>query len=199
MYYKKLILVTSPPASGKTHISKKLAENLKHVVYLDKDTLIKLSNVIFEVAGEENNRSSQFFEDHVRNPEYDVVLDLAFEALQYEDLVLINAPFTREVRDEKWMNDLRKKLSKIGAKLCVVWVQTSLEVCRQRMIARNSERDTWKLAHWDEYVSTRDYSIPTTIKLESDPDSLLIFKNDNEKEYEESMKEIVGRLTKDLD
>lgn len=41
---KKMILVTSPPACGKTYISKQLAKNLKHVVYLDKDTLIPLSN-----------------------------------------------------------------------------------------------------------------------------------------------------------
>ena len=39
---KKLILVTSPPACGKTYISKQLAKRLKHVVYLDKDTLITL-------------------------------------------------------------------------------------------------------------------------------------------------------------
>ena len=36
---KKLILVTSPPACGKTFVSMKLAEALSHVVYLDKDTL----------------------------------------------------------------------------------------------------------------------------------------------------------------
>jgi tRNA A37 N6-isopentenylltransferase MiaA len=39
---KKLILVSAPPASGKTYVSMKLAENLKHVVYLDKDTLVPL-------------------------------------------------------------------------------------------------------------------------------------------------------------
>ena len=50
---KKLILVTSPPASGKTYISKLLAERLKHVVYLDKDTLITLSKHIFAVAGQQ--------------------------------------------------------------------------------------------------------------------------------------------------
>lgn len=37
---KKLILVTSPPACGKTYVAKALAKNLKHIVYLDKDTLI---------------------------------------------------------------------------------------------------------------------------------------------------------------
>ena len=52
---KKLILVVSPPACGKPFISKKLAENLKHVVYLDKDTLVPLSNVVFDCANQERN------------------------------------------------------------------------------------------------------------------------------------------------
>ena len=43
---KKLILVTSPPACGKTFISKKLAKALTNCVYLDKDTLIVLSKQI---------------------------------------------------------------------------------------------------------------------------------------------------------
>ena len=47
---KKLILVTSPPACGKTYISKALAKRLQHVVYLDKDTLITLSKQIFVVV-----------------------------------------------------------------------------------------------------------------------------------------------------
>lgn len=59
---KKLILVTSPPACGKTFISRKLAKALPNCVYLDKDTLIVLSKQIFKVAGEEYNRSSDFFQ-----------------------------------------------------------------------------------------------------------------------------------------
>ena len=35
---KKMILVTSPPGCGKTRLSKRLASELPHVVYLDKDT-----------------------------------------------------------------------------------------------------------------------------------------------------------------
>lgn len=191
---KRLILVTSPPACGKTYISKKLAENLKHVVYLDKDTLIGLSNVIFDVAGEERNRSSQFFEDNIRNPEYEVVVALALEALIYDDIVLINAPFTREVRDTEYMNNLKDKLIKYNTKLTVVWVQTSPEVCRQRMIERNSDRDTWKIEHWDEYMATRDFSIPENIDDPSVVDDFLIFKNSSDEEYSQSMKEIVDIL-----
>ncbi len=191
---KRLILVTSPPACGKTFISQMLAKNLEHIVYLDKDTLIDLSNVAFDVAGEERNRSSEFFETHLRNVEYEVVLNLALEALQYEDLVLINAPFTREVRDPEYMRSLKKKLMPYHAKLTVVWVQTSLDVCYKRMVERNSERDTWKLAHWDEYIATRDFSIPECLRGSDSVDDLLIFKNSSDEEYEDSMKKIVPYL-----
>ncbi len=189
---KRLILVTSPPACGKTYISKKLAENLKHVVYLDKDTLIGLSNVVFDVAGQERNRSSAFFEKYIRNPEYDVIVALALEALQYDDIVLINAPFSREVRNQDYMNGLKEKLKKYGARLTVVWVETSLEVCRQRMAARNSERDTWKLAHWDEYIATQDFSIPKNLDDPAVIDDLLVFQNSSDEEYADSMKKILG-------
>ena len=84
-----MILVTSPPACGKSFVTDKLARALKNCVYLDKDSLLVLSAQIFKVAGEPNNRSSQFFEDNVRNYEYDAILEVAFEALKYNDYVLI--------------------------------------------------------------------------------------------------------------
>ena len=101
MKVKKMILVTSPPACGKTYISKQLARNLKHVVYLDKDTLIPLSNRVFAAAGEEINRSSKFFEENIRDYEYETIVDIGVEALEYDDIVLINAPFTKEVHNEE--------------------------------------------------------------------------------------------------
>lgn len=149
---KKLILVTSPPACGKTYISKKLAEELAHVVYLDKDTLIVLSNQIFKVAGQECNRSSEFFEKNIRDYEYEAILAIGLEALVYDDIVLINAPFTREIRDKAYIDDLRKRIEKYNARLTVIWVVTDPEVCRRRMIERNSPRDKWKLENWDEYI-----------------------------------------------
>ena len=86
---KKLILVTSPPACGKTYISKQLAMKLKHVVYLDKDTLICLSKQIFTVAHQEYNRSSDFFEENIRNYEYDAIVALALEAIEYAEVLLL--------------------------------------------------------------------------------------------------------------
>lgn len=188
---KRMILVTSPPASGKTFVSQQLAKKLPHIVYLDKDALIPLSNRVFHVAGEENNRSSDFFEEHIRNFEYEAILDIGFEALEYEDLVLINAPFTREVRDNEYIKNLRTKLASRGAELVVIWVVTDIEVSRKRMIARNSPRDTWKLANWDEYVAGRDYSTPDIPALSG---CLVKFFNSNTVEFNESMERITKFL-----
>jgi tRNA uridine 5-carbamoylmethylation protein Kti12 len=191
---KKLILVTSPPACGKTFISKQLSKTLKHVVYLDKDTLIILSKQIFKVAGEPYNRSSNFFEENIRDYEYETVVALALEALDYDDIVLINAPFTEEIRDLDYINNLKTKLKDKNARLVVVWVETSIEVCRQRMITRNSDRDSWKLEHWDEYISSCDFSIPSSLDDPNVVDDLLIFKNSSQTEYEDSLKSIVEIL-----
>lgn len=188
---KRLILVTSPPASGKTFVSKQLAKNLKHVVYLDKDTLITLSKQIFAVANQDYNRSSNFFEENIRDYEYEVIVDLALEALTYDDIVLINAPFSREVRNTQYMANLREVLLQRDARLTVIWIQTDVEVCRQRMIKRDSERDLWKLNNWKEYISDVNFNIPTELNDPKHKDDLLIFKNSSDEEFNVSMKEIL--------
>lgn len=191
---KKLILVSSPPACGKTFVSKQLATALHHVVYLDKDTLIPLSRQIFAVAGQEYNRSSEFFNRCIRDYEYETIVALALEALNYDDIVLINAPFTREIRDTAYISRLKARLAEKAATLVVVWVETSVEVCHQRMVARNSDRDTWKLAHWDEYISGCDFSIPKSLDDPAVKDDLLIFKNSSDEEFQASLRETVDIL-----
>lgn len=191
---KRLILVTSPPASGKTFVSQQLAKRIPNIVYLDKDALIPLSNRVFMAGGEPINRSSQFFEDNIRNFEYEAILNIGFEAMEYSDMVLINAPFTREVRDNNYIRDLRTKLAGRGAELLLIWVVTDIEVSHKRMLARNSPRDTWKLAHWDEYVAGRDYSTPDLPALSG---CLIKFFNSNNVEFNESMERISKFLLED--
>ena len=85
---KKLVLVTSPPACGKTFVTKKLAKAMKNCVYLDKDPLIVLSKQIFKVGHEEYNRSSNFFEREIRDSEYDCIMEMLRDALEYKDTLL---------------------------------------------------------------------------------------------------------------
>lgn len=188
---KKLILVTSPPACGKTYVSRKLADALTHVVYLDKDTLIPLSRQIFVAAGQEYNRSSPFFGKYIRDYEYEAIVALAMEALSYDDIVLINAPFTREIRDIGYIRRLKGQLAEKVASLVVIWVETSVEVCHQRMIARHSDRDTWKLAHWDEYIAGCDFSVPSALDDPAVRDDLLVFPNSSQEEFADSLRRTV--------
>ncbi len=189
-----MILVTSPPASGKTYVSKKLAERLDHVVYLDKDSLIPLSKKVFEVAGEEYNRSSEFFERYIRDAEYEAIVGIAMEALDYADMVLINAPFSKEVRNRRYMEDMQETLSAKEATLSVIWVKTDIDVVKRRMEERGSDRDKWKLENWDAYIAECDFSIPETIER----DSLLIFENSNDREFHESMAKVTAFLEGEL-
>lgn len=191
---KKLIIVTSPPACGKTFISKELSKRLKHVVYLDKDTLIPLSKQIFAVAGQPYDRSSNFFKENIRNYEYDCIVALALEALDYDDIVLINAPFTREIRDIDYINNLRSKLAEKNAKLVSIWVKTSPEIVHERMIKRNSDRDTWKLTHWDEYIAGCNFTVPEALDNPDVNGDFFVFNNDNDEEFEASMKACIDML-----
>lgn len=191
---KKMIFVASPPACGKTRLSKRLASALKHVVYLDKDTLIPLSHQIFKVVGEPCDRSSQFFEENIRDYEYEAILALGFEALRYADTVLINAPFTKEIRDPEYIAGLRERLAEYDAKLCAIWIVTDIDVCKARMMKRKSDRDTWKMEHWDEYVKRLDFSIPEALRLECQPDSLLLYYNSNDELADASFARILPIL-----
>lgn len=192
---KKLIIVSAPPASGKTYVSMKLAENLKHVVYLDKDTLVPLSNVAFNVAHEPNDREGPFFEQYLRDVEYQVILNMALDALRYDDIVLINAPFTKEIHDPAYIDALRKELENdYQAHLAIVWILCSVETVHQRMIERNSPRDTFKLADWDKYVKSQHFEVPTWLKKEDDPYSLILFDNNSEASFARSMKEVTALL-----
>ena len=190
---KKLILITSPPACGKTYVAKNLAKALNNCVYLDKDDLIILSRKIFEVAGEPFDRSSDFFHKWIRDAEYDAIMEVGLDALNYNDTVILNAPFKKEIRDQKWLQDTREKLAKLNAELVLIWIHTDIEVVHQRMVSRNSERDTQKIEHWDEYVATQDYTAP------KDVPEMFVFENSSEDEFEKSigkaMNHIRGKIT----
>jgi predicted kinase len=184
---KKLILVTSPPASGKTTLAKALGKAMCETVYLDKDTLIPLSKKIYEVAGEPYNRDSEFFEKNIRDLEYKVILDFAAEAIQFDSNVIINAPFSREIRNPGTMQEMRKRFLQYEARLCVIWIKCSVETTHQRMLKRNSDRDTWKLANWEEYVKTENFDPPEI-------EDLLIYENDNDELAKESFTKLLQKL-----
>ena len=188
---KHFILITSPPACGKTRLAKRLASAIENVVYLDKDTLIPLSKQIFKVAGKPYNRSSKFFQKHIRDYEYDVIIDLGMEAIKYADTVIINAPFSKEVRDDAFISNFKERLEGAGAKLLVIWISATPELCKYRMVKRKSDRDKWKIEHWDEYIKSVNFDAPN---LSSD--ELFVHKNSTDEEADEHFARLLEFIKK---
>lgn len=103
------------------------------------------------------------------------------------------------MRDNAFIADLKAKLAAKGATLAVIWVETSPEVVHQRMIERNSDRDTWKLAHWDEYLCRCNFAIPENLADPQHKDNLILFQNNNDDEFDASMKRCVAILEESLE
>ncbi len=193
MYNKKLILVASPPACGKTYLAKRLAKALDRPVYLDKDALNPFGKQICRLSAEPYNPDSEFFRREVREIEYQVTMDIALEALVFSEAVIVNAPFGKELWDTDYMNRLKDTAAELGARLFVVFIDATPDICRERMIERNNVRDKWKLENWEEYVSGVNFKAPTHLSEILD---LFLYHNATDEIADASFAELLKLLNK---
>lgn len=157
---KKLFLVGGPPACGKTSVSKMLARKYKNATYLDKDAIIVLSNSAYTASGLPISRDDDFFKKYLRDSEYEAILEVAIQALEFNNCVIVNAPFTKEFRDPLFINKLQDKIKHLKVKIIPVWTKCPPELCKKRLISRNSERDVKKLEDIDAFIRSQDFSVP---------------------------------------
>ncbi len=183
MESKKLILVASPAGCGKTYLAKKLARALGDVVYIDKDVLNPFGKKMCALAGVDYNPDCEFFVKNVRSVEYIVTMDMAFEALEFSNTVLVNAPFGKELWDSKYMTELKAKAAAFDAHLYVAFIESSPDICKKRVMERNNVRDKWKLENWDEYISGVNFRSPTHL---ADILDLYLYHNATDEIAEES-------------
>jgi predicted kinase len=193
---KKLILVAAPPACGKTYVSELISRSVEHIVYLDKDDLAAIIRCAFELCGEELNMDGQFYAKNLRPSEYSTILNIAFSTLRFSDLVLLNAPLSKEVRDSDYMRSLKERAASLGAELVLIWVTAPTEVCYERMKKRNSDRDTLKLQNWDKYVKNIDYSAPAKLLEDKAVDSLIVFDTADDNAFADSLEKTLEIIRK---
>lgn len=191
---KNLILVASPPACGKNYVSEIICKALNGVAYFDKDDLALLIRRSFALCRQEIDMDGTFYLDNLRDAEYQTLLQLAFSALQFENLVLVNAPFLKEVRDERYFKSLKEKANSFGANLVLIWVSAPLNVCYERMKKRASDRDGQKIANWDDYVKKTNYTPPFSLKENDCVDEFIIFNNENDDTAHESLNKTLKLL-----
>ena len=185
-----MILVAAPPACGKNYVSDLICKAIGQIAYFDKDDLGVLLRRSFALCGESIDMDGKFYLQNLRFAEYETLFKLAFSALRYSDAVLINAPLLKEVQDAEYMSALKKKANEQGASLILVWVTASKAACYERMKARGSDRDTLKLASWEEYAQKTDYSVPRALETAGAVDTLFVFDNESEATATESLEKL---------
>ncbi|TAM50365.1 MAG: ATP-binding protein [Paraburkholderia sp.] len=156
-----LVFFCGHAGTGKTTLAKRLAgplmrETGEAFCLLDKDTLYGRYSAaaMGALTGDPNDRDSPLYLQHLREPEYQGLLDTARENLELGVSALVVGPLSREVRERKLFD--RGWLG-VGedVTLRIVWVHTSEATARARIIARHNPNDAYKLAHWDEYRQRR--------------------------------------------
>lgn len=150
-------IVCGSPGAGKTVYGKKLAERTG-AAFLDIDVSTeRLVKLALALAGHDPaDRDSPFFKEHFREPIYEQLFDIARDNLRHINVV-IAGPFTRELKDPEWSEQLTVRL---GSPVEIHYVSCASEIRRERMRKRGNPRDEAKLRDWDEYVRYYDDEAP---------------------------------------
>lgn len=179
---QKLVYFVGVAGTGKTTVAEKVAREIP-CAFLDRDTVGgRFVERFLEQQGlDPDDRDSQFYKENLRDLEYDTTLDICVENLRVGQNVFMISPFTSELKNKQYLEDLlvaaNKTKAEVDVKVVVVTLQ-DIEQQRKRIEQRGTDRDAWKLENWDQY-ETRVNFVPE-INWDIPEDSVLVFDNSGE-------------------
>lgn len=149
----KVFFVIGPAGSGKSSVSKLIAER-SGAVYIDKDTATKrFTELLLTLNGSDPNErdNNEFYQQAILPLEYASILDLTRDNLSIGRSVVLDAPFGRFFADPDYLINARREHGWPEAELIVVHVRTDGQAVRERLMARGYQRDEWKLNNWEQF------------------------------------------------
>ncbi|MDQ8188259.1 AAA family ATPase [Pelagicoccus sp. SDUM812002] len=150
-----LFIITGMPASGKTSLACALAKHTAGcLIDIDTATESIVRAAMQQLTGDSDDRDSPFFKEIFREPIYENLFAIADENLPHTDAIL-TGPFTREMQNERWPEQVQKRLS-TPCKITCVFVHCDEELRRERLINRANPRDAAKLENWTDHLRYYD-------------------------------------------
>lgn len=176
---QKLVFFVGVAGTGKTTVAEKISEHMP-CAFLDRDTVggrfverfLEMNHL------DPNDRDSEFYKKNLRDLEYDTTKDVCIENLRVGQNVFMISPFTAELKNKEWIEEVIQSSGKTKAEVDVKVVVVTLEDInqqRERIEDRGTVRDTWKLENWDSYETRVDF-VPT-INWDIPKENIEVFDN----------------------
>jgi predicted kinase len=159
-----LILVGGLTGAGKTTIARNLASALSGAL-IDKDTVTKtlVDQLLNALGSNSGDRDSSTYLAQVRPYEYECFVQTLLDCIDVGTTTVATAPFLSEFNNDGWLKDFehRVMMTNSSTRIVYFWVHCDLEVTKERMLSRNTERDRIKMMVWQEYeVFAQSIRIP---------------------------------------
>ncbi|MCP1134208.1 ATP-binding protein [Paenibacillus polysaccharolyticus] len=160
MRKSKLIFFLGGAGSGKTTLAKALSRKYK-AAFLDMDILLRpAAEAIMTLQGlDPSDRDSPEYKRLCRDLGYRITMDAALDNVQLGVDTLVVGPFTQETGTPDWIEQelarIGRSLDNTDVRVAYVYLQNEA-LYRQRITARHSPLDEWKLANWDAFRSSLD-------------------------------------------
>jgi predicted kinase len=179
---QKLVFFVGVAGTGKTTVARELSAKIP-AAFLDRDTVGGrfVEHILVMNNLDPNDRDSDFYKKHLRDLEYDTAKDICIENLSAKQNVFMISPFTAELKNKQWIEKVigAAGLSKNEVDVKVIVVTLSdMDLQKERIVDRQTERDQWKLDHWDDFKKRVDF-VPE-INWDIPKENTYIFDNSGE-------------------